>query len=270
MGFLTPLLCRNCGVENFTAAIKPTLLCPICSDDRQYPDPQGQTWLAPSDLGAFNVDARPISEGAYALTVNPKLGIGHTSYLLRSEPGWVLWDPLPVVKKDLAECISEDADSLSGLRIAASHPHMFGAQSQWSTIFDGEVHINELDSSWTNAENFPHRCWSGSLQLGRATTLFHIGGHFPGSSYLLWRTPGDEEWLFVSDTTQIRPNGMVAFQWSYPNMLPLGEREVLEMLARLPEFAAERAFDNFGRDIRGDIRKVIKKSAHHHIERLHA
>lgn len=263
-----PLLCRHCGVENFDAVKKLALPCPICNDERQYPDPLGQTWLTSSELDGYELKIRQITDGAYALTVEPKFGIGHTAYLLRSEPAWVLWDPLPVVDKRLSESLFGADGLLSGLLIAASHPHMFGAQSRWAEAFNGRVFINQHDSDWVSGDRFPHAYWDDEKQLGARAALIRIGGHFPGSSYLLWQTPHGRQWLFVSDTTQIRPNRRVAFQWSYPNMLPLGRREVEDMLARLPRFSAERAFDNFGREIRGDIREVIVSSAHGHIARV--
>jgi glyoxylase-like metal-dependent hydrolase (beta-lactamase superfamily II) len=267
-------VCRNCGVESFAAARDPAWPCPICTDERQFPEPAGQAWLSQEDLRGYRIDVRRLGGGAYALSVAPKAGIGQTAYLVWSGDGWVLWDPLPKVDDAALAARIASADGcgagLGGITVEASHPHMFGAQSSWAAACSGTVYVNEADSQWVDAQSFPYRFWSGTVRVGDRVELVQLGGHFPGSSYLVWRSFDGAEWLFVSDTTQIRPNGRFCFQWSYPNALPLGEGEVRSMLARLPAFAPTRAFDNFGHTISGDVREVIVQSALRHLERIRA
>lgn len=261
-------ICRHCGVESFDARIHSGLNCPICSDERQYPDPNGQVWLNANELSDYRVDIRQIGKGAYALSANPNIGIGHTGYLLQSDQGWILWDPLPIVDGGLAWQGEDLSSSMEGLTIAASHPHMFGAQSSWASEFKGTVLVNEEDVSWVDSDRFSYQYWSRRLRIDKRAEIVTMGGHFPGSSYLYWESEDGEVWLFASDTTQIRPNGRFSFQWSYPNMLPLGANEVNSMLGKLPEYLPTRAFDNFGRTVRGNIREKIVLSGEKHIQRI--
>ena len=65
--------CRTCGVERHTAGLPE--LCPICADERQYPDPDGQRWVDP---GAFDgrIALTEHEPGLWGLDVADGVGIG--------------------------------------------------------------------------------------------------------------------------------------------------------------------------------------------------
>lgn len=262
-----PPICRNCGGENINAHVKVSLTCPICSDARQYPDPKQQKWLGANELNRYSVQVDQLEEDIFRLQSSPRLGIGQSSYLLRNGESWLLWDPLPVVLSE-DEAITTLGKDFRNLSIVASHPHMYGNQTRWAQEFNGTVYLNENDYQWANLGAVQKRTWKGSIQLEPSVVLHQLGGHFPGSSILIWTRSNGEKWLFTSDTAQIRPNGRFAFMWSYPNLLPLNEIEVRSMISRLPRTEAIKALDNFGRVIDGDIDQHFKKSAVAHLDRL--
>ncbi|WP_290184899.1 hypothetical protein [Corynebacterium glaucum] len=254
-------------MENFEAVESGQLWCPVCEDPRQYRDPEGQVWLDPTSLTDVKVKVKKIASDAFSMTTCPKIGIGHTSYLLKSQDQWLLWDPLPVVL-DPVEALIETGENLSPLTIAASHPHMYGAQSHWADSYGGRVLVNQMDEEWAHTKSVPSVFWKDDLQIDLRSRLVQLGGHFPGSSVLVWRRSATESWLFSSDTAQIRPNERFAFMWSYPNLLPLNSTEVERMVKRYPTTGAIKALDNFGRTLKGNVDSIFKVSAQAHIKRL--
>lgn len=75
------------------------------------------------------------------------------------------------------------------------------------------------------------RHWEGDrLDLAPGLVVRRLGGHFPGSSVLLWsESPHDQEpILFTGDTIMPTPWG-ATFMYAYPNMLPLPAEQVRRM-----------------------------------------
>lgn len=263
---LSPI-CRNCGVENRGAPDPEPGSCEICNDDRQYLDPNGQKWIYREALTDFTIQATELEPDAYALKTEPVIGIGHTSYLLNIGDGWLLWDPLPITFRNQTPT-PRIQQALHNVSIAASHPHMFGAQSHWAVEYNGTVLVNELDLKWSNEAISRKVVWRKEVDLSPRAKLVELGGHFPGSSILVWKNSSGGTWLFSSDTAQVRPNGHFAFMWSYPNLLPLGRTEVDRMVDRFPPTNASKAFDNFGRSVTGDIDNIFRLSAQNHNSHL--
>ena len=141
---MTAWICRTCGVEHADTPAPPAV-CLICSDERQYVLPTGQRWTTLDELstegrrGAVeNVEA-----GLFGVTVTPKVGIGQRTLLLQTSSGNLLWDPIGYVDDDLAAAVA----ALGGVAVvAASHPHMFGVQVEWSYRFgSAPVYVTAAD-----------------------------------------------------------------------------------------------------------------------------
>jgi hypothetical protein len=68
-------ICATCGVEH----ARPQGVCAICADERQYLPPGGQRWVtfAELDRAGHRAHARELEPGLLAITVAPRVGIGH-------------------------------------------------------------------------------------------------------------------------------------------------------------------------------------------------
>lgn len=88
--------------------------------------------------------------------------------------------------------IAELLRDLGGVAaIAASHPHMFGAQASWSRAFgDASVYVAEADRAWVQREDSSIRSWNGDFEVLPGVTLRVEGGHFPGSAIAHWAAGG--------------------------------------------------------------------------------
>lgn len=79
------------------------------------------------------------------------------------------------------------------------------------------------------------RHWAGDkLELAPGLTAHRLGGHFPGSSVLLW-SEGERRkrpLLFSGDTIMPTPRG-ATFMYAYPNLLPLPAAQVRRMRAAI-------------------------------------
>ena len=110
--------------------------CPICSDERQYVRPSGQRWTTLAELEAAGHRGRltEIEPGLLGVDIAPSVGIGQRALLVQTPGGNLLWDPTGYVDDDLAAQVT----AVGGVAvIAASHPHMFGVQVEWSHRYGG-------------------------------------------------------------------------------------------------------------------------------------
>ena len=110
------------------------------------------------------------------------------------------------------------------LAIAASHPHMFGVQVEWSNALGGApVLVCEADAEWVQRPDPAITTWRGRHEIAPGLTLHQLGGHFPGSSVVHWTAgAGGNGVLLVSDTIHANPDrATVTFLRSYPNRIPL-------------------------------------------------
>ena len=122
-------VCRTCGVEHASRVA----VCAICDDERQWVPASGQAWARLDELAAegVHVRAHELEPGLAALEA-PGIGIEQQSKLLTTEHGALLWDPLGFVDDAGLEAVTAAAGPSRTLVVAASHPHMFGVQVEWS------------------------------------------------------------------------------------------------------------------------------------------
>ena len=116
----------------------------------------------------------------------PPVGIGQRSKLLCTDAGNLLWDPIGYVDQDIADRVLQFGPVRA---IAASHPHMFGAQVEWSrALGDVEVLVAEADAEWVRRADPVITTWSGDLALLPGVTLTQPGGHSPAAPSSTGRT----------------------------------------------------------------------------------
>ena len=257
------VICQTCAVEH----AQRTEVCAICADERQWVPAEGQLWttLEGCAQAGHQTHLSELEADLFGLTVVPKVGIGQQSHLVRTPAGCVLWDPVGFVDQAAIDQIRE----LGGLcAVAASHPHMFGVQVQWSAAFGGvPVLVTQPNLEWVRRPDPVIRSWSGTYEITEGLTLHQLGGHFPGSAVLHWAAGASGAGLlFGSDTVQANPDrASVTFMRSYPNRIPLSAAVVDRIASAVGRLSYDRLYDNFGRTIHTDARAAVRRSADRYI-----
>jgi len=264
---MTMWICATCGVEHADTPTPPAE-CIICSDDRQWVPRTGQAWTTADELRAagIRVSVEEIEPGLIAVTSQPSVGIGQQSMLATSPGGNVLFDPIGYVDDDVAARVLEHGPVIG---IVASHPHMYGAQVSWSrALGDAPVYVNAADAEWVRRPDASIREFEGSLELAPGLALHTLGGHFKGSTALLWDAGADGKGvLFAGDAIFPNPNGTsVSFMRSYPNLVPLSAAVVERVASSALALRFDRLYNNFGRSLPSDAHAVVRGSADHYIE----
>ncbi|HLI59945.1 MAG TPA: hypothetical protein VKV21_09805 [Solirubrobacteraceae bacterium] len=256
-------ICATCGVEH----AEPSGVCAICADERQWVPADGQRWttLAELDAAGHRVRVQEREPGLLELSAQPKVGIGHHGFLVSTPEGSLLWDP-PGYLDETGLARVRDAGPV--LAIAASHPHMFGAQAQWSrALGDPPILVCEPQLEWVTRPDDAIESWRGRREIAPGLTLVELGGHFAGSSVAHWSAgAGGRGVLLSSDTIHANPDrATTTFLRSYPNRIPLSPAVVERITRGAEALDFERLYDNFGRGIEGDARAAVRRSAERYI-----
>ncbi len=252
-------VCETCGVEHAEAAE----VCSICADERQWVPEDGQKWATLEELAEAGrrVRIEELEPDLFGITVDPKVGIGQQTHLVRTPTGSLLWDPVGYLDEGAVESVRELGEVTA---IAASHPHMFGVQVEWSRALGGvPVLVSEADLEWVARPDPAIETWSGRYEVVPGLTLHQLGGHFPGSSVVHWAGgAGGKGVLLVSDTIHANPDrATVTFLRSYPNRIPLSPAVAQRIARALVELPFDRLYDNFGRTIGADASAAVRRSA---------
>jgi len=241
-------ICTTCGTQ-YAPADQPPPACSICSDSRQYVPAGGQHWTTLAGLrrGHHNYYRR-LAPDLYALTTQPKVGIGQRALLLRTPGGNVLWDCLTLLDDATIDII----EALGGLAaVAISHPHYYTTMVEWARAFDCPVWLHEDDREWVMRPDPLLRFWSGDTRVLDEVPgnlhLVRLGGHFDGGTVLHWPAGADGRGALLSgDILQVAADRRhVSFMWSYPNYLPLPASTVRRMEARLAPFGFDAVYGAF-------------------------
>jgi len=255
------LICRTCAVEHAPGAT----VCAICADERQWLPASGQAWVTLEQLrsAGTTVEIVELEPGLHGLTASPGVGIGQQSKLLLTDAGNLLWDPIGYLDDGAVERILAFGPVAA---IAASHPHMFGLQVEWSRRLGGTpVHVNEADLRWVARPDRAIRSWSGRCELLPGVWLVQVGGHFPGSGVVHFNAQDGRGVLLTGDTVFVNPDRTsVSFMRSFPNHVPLSPAVVTRILNALDDFEYERVYGNFANSIALDGRRVVRWSAARH------
>lgn len=241
-------------------------VCAICADERQWVPRSGQQWTTLRDLAAegMTLQVDQIEEGLFGIHTSPHLGIGQHAKLICGPSGNVLWDPTGYVDEATAEVVAAKGEVVG---VLASHPHMFGAQVQWSRLLGGApVYVNAADARWVMRPDPVIQTWSDTLALTPALSVHQVGGHFPGSAVACWRDGAEGRGvLLVGDTVFPNLDGAtVGFLRSYPNHIPLSGSVVQRMAHALEALEFDRVYGLFNNAIDHDARRSIRFSADRH------
>jgi glyoxylase-like metal-dependent hydrolase (beta-lactamase superfamily II) len=260
-------ICTTCGVQYAAAAVPPTR-CVVCEDERQFVNPQGQDWTDQSRLGQDHQNSiREVAPGLYQIRTEPGFAIGQCAHLVKTAAGNILWDCISLVD----EATIHQIQALGGLQgIAISHPHFYAAQVDWSQAFGGvPVYLHQADQRWVQRPDPVIRFWEGATrELGPEVQLIQTGGHFPGSSVLLWRAgAGGKGLLLTGDSIFVNADlKSVSFMYSYPNLMPLRKSAIIGIREAMAGYAFEQIYGAFGRYIQANGRQVLDRSLERYLQ----
>ncbi|HZO91635.1 MAG TPA: hypothetical protein VFB38_25155 [Chthonomonadaceae bacterium] len=236
-------ICVQCGVQ-FTETERPPEHCPICADERQYINPNGQAWTTLEDL---RTDHRSVLQehepGLMGIGTEPHFAIGQRALLVQSPGGNILWDCISLMDDAAVEAVR----ARGGLSaIAISHPHFYAAMVEWSRAFGGvPIYLHAADREWVMRSDPAIAYWEGETQaLGEGLTLIHCGGHFAGSTALHWAGGAEGRGaLLTGDTLQVvADRRYVSFMYSYPNLIPLPAPAIRRIVEAVEPFAYDRIY----------------------------
>lgn len=252
-------VCETCGVEHAEASGT----CVLCADERQWVPANGQQWATLEELAEVGRRVRitGLEPDLFGVTVEPKVGIGQQMHLVCTPAGNLLWDPAGYIDDEAVRRVRELGEVSA---IAASHPHMFGVQVEWSKALGGvPVLVSEADAEWVRRPDPAIETWSERHEVAPGLTLHQIGGHFPGSSVVHWAPgAGGKGVLLVSDTIHANPDrATVTFLRSYPNRIPLSPTVVRRITQAVLQLPFDRLYDNFGRAIEAGAAAAVSRSA---------
>jgi hypothetical protein len=252
-------LCATCGVEHADA----WGVCAICADERQWVPADGQRWttLAELDAAGRRAHARELEPGLLEITVDPTVGIGHHSFLVSTPEGSLLWDPPGYLDDAVVERVRGAGDVLA---VAASHPHMFGVQVEWSgALGNPPILVCEPQLEWVACPDDAIEVWRGRREIAPGLALVELGGHFVGSSVAHWSAGAEGRGVLLSsDTIHANPDrATTTFLRSYPNRIPLSSAVVQRVTRGAEALGFDRLYDNFGRMIERDAAAGVRRSA---------
>jgi hypothetical protein len=255
--------CVTCAVETDDSPTPPET-CEICSDERQWVPESGQAWTTLAALAASGTRTEwvEVEPDLWGVTASPKVGIGQQTMVVRTPAGVVVFDPLGFVDAAVVGHVRALGPVLA---VAASHPHMYGCQTEWAAALDAPVVLNARDREWCRRTE--RVTWfDETFDLGPDITLHRVGGHFRGQTVAEWRSGnGGRGVLLAGDAVFPNPDRRtVSFLRSYPNRLPLSGAVVQRIAGQLEGLHFERLYNNFGAVVSTDAKAVVRVSADRH------
>lgn len=263
-------LCVTCGTQ-FPPSDHPPQRCPICEDERQYVNLQGQQWTTLEKLqNTHHNTLYQEGPGVWGIGTVPNFAIGQRALLIQTGKGNILWDCISLVDSDTVALI----EALGGISaIAISHPHYYTSMVEWSRAFgDVPIYLHEDDREWVQRPDASIKFWRGeTYSLDPDFTLIHVGGHFAGFQVLHAASAENGHGaLFSGDQPQVCPDHRyVTFMYSYPNFVPLDARSVRLIVSALEPFAFDRIYGAWpGFVVKENAKEVLRRSAERYLRAL--
>ncbi|AZB41912.1 hypothetical protein CEF21_06105 [Bacillus sp. FJAT-42376] len=262
-------ICETCGVQYEDTGIPAQ--CMICSEERQYINPSGQTWTTLDEMknsGIYKNEILSEEQGLSSFTTKPEFGIGQTAYLIQEQGFNILWDCITYLDEETIQRIHD----LGGLQaIALSHPHYYSTQVEWAETFQAPIYIHEDDREWVTRSSDQIIFWSGeSLELHPGIVLHRLGGHFKGGAVLEWKG-GDSGSgiLLTGDVIQVvADRKWVSFMYSYPNLIPLPPGKVEQIAEKVKPIKFNRLYNAFHRVVLEQANEAVQRSAERYVKAI--
>ena len=264
---LVSYICVTCGVQQPPSSRVPPR-CPICEDERQYVRQGGQAWTTLEKLTSegHRIELRDLEPGLVGVGIAPSFGIGQRALLVETERGNFLWDCVGFIDQPAVKAVRARG-GIAG--IAMSHPHFYGAMTEWSRAFgDAPIYIPKADAEWIQYRSPAVVLWEGMREVLPGVTLVQCGGHFEGSAVLHWAAGADGGGaLLVGDTITVVPDiRYVSFMRSYPNHIPLPPGSVRAIVRALQPYRFDRVYGGWwDRVTASDGHAAVERSARRYL-----
>lgn len=258
--------CEQCGAQ-FPVSDAPPPACPVCEDERQYVNWNGQRFLSREELASRHRLICRDDLGIPGIGVEPSFAIGQRALLVREADGCVMWDCVPLATREGIDHVR----SLGGLKaIAVSHPHYYGAVADWSEAFGGiPIYLHGDDRAFVTRPHPSIVPWTGDrYQISDDVLLVRTGGHFAGGAVLHWRTGADGKGcLLTGDVAMVAMDRRsVSFMHSFPNYIPLNGPAVRRIAAAVEPLVFDRIHGAWwGRNIAVNARAAFDKSVERYL-----
>jgi glyoxylase-like metal-dependent hydrolase (beta-lactamase superfamily II) len=256
-------ICVTCG-NQYGVTEEAPLHCPICEDDRQYVNPEGQSWTTHEELAREHHNImNTLEPGLMEIRTEPKFAIGQRTLLVQASKGNILWDCVSLIDDATIEAI----EALGGISaLAMSHPHMFGSMVEWSHAFGrAPIYLHNDYRQWVQRPDPVIEFWEGeSTDLDIGVTLYRCGGHFEGSTVLLWPEGAEGRGVLLSSDTMYvtADQRYVSFMYSYPNYIPLSASIVDRIVEVVMPLKFDRIYSHFHhREIESEAKEAVQRSA---------
>ena len=256
-------ICVSCG-NQYEETHEPPSRCLICEDERQYVNPEGQSWTTNNKLGQdHSNNVKSLEPGLKGVATEPKFAIGQRALLIQAANGNVLWDCVSLVD----DATVEQIEVLGGISaLAMSHPHMFGSMVEWSHAFgDAPIYLHIDLKQWVQRPDPVIEFWDGEThELDAGLALHRCGGHFEGSTVLLWPEGAEGRGVLLSgDTMYVAPDRRhVSFMYSFPNYIPLDASTVDRIVDKVMPLKFDRIYGHFFHlEIESDAKGAVQRSA---------
>ncbi len=262
-------ICTACGTQ-FPESEKPPAHCRICEEERQYVPPRGQTWTTLDALARGHMNGfHQYAPGLTGIGTHPPFAIGQRALLVQTPAGNVLWDCISLLDDATVTLIK----ALGGVKaMAISHPHFYTSMVEWARAFGCPIYLHAADKEWVSRPDSAIAHWDGETKmLWDGVTLIRCGGHFPGGTVLHYAGGANGKGLVCSgDILSVTTDRKwVSFMRSYPNFIPLSQREVEGIGKALAPFAFDVIYGHyFDRVIPTDGKKVLEESVKRYIDAI--
>ena len=263
-------ICTTCGTQ-YPPNVEPPQDCPICQDERQFVNWEGQQWTTLAELRRSHQNLIKVQgPGITGIGSTPKFAIGQRALLVQTAGGNLLWDCISLIDDPTTAAVM----GLGGISaIAISHPHYYSSMVEWSKRFGNvSIYLHADDRRWVARPSPNIVFWQGEQQkLFGNLTLIRCGGHFEGGTVLHW-ADGEQGTgaLLTGDIVQVvQDRRFVSFMWSYPNYIPLSAAAVKRITRAVEPFPFERVYGAWWDAIvQSDGKAAVKKSAARYLKAI--
>ena len=258
-------ICATCAVETDDLS-SPPATCAICEDERQWVPEQGQAWTTVEQLreAGTQISVDEVETDLWGLRAVPEVGIGQQTMVVRVPEGVLLFDCIGYIDDTAVELVRSLGPTLA---VAASHPHMYGAQTEWArALGDVPVLVASPDADWVRRRDPLVELYDEQREVAPGLTLHRVGGHFRGQAVVEWRRGAEGRGvLLAGDAVFPNPDRRsVSFMRSYPNRIPLSGNVVQRVAGQLEGLHFDRLYNNFGAVVPSDAKVVLRRSADRH------
>lgn len=265
-------ICVQCGVQ-YTESESTPKQCPICEDERQFVNWDGQKWTTLEELSKdYNNVFTKLEDGLTSIQTEPSFAIGQHALLVETSDGNILWDCTSLIDDDSFNAI----DQRGGLKaIAISHPHFYASMVEWSKMFGYvPIYLHTADRQWIMRPENMIEFWEGdNLNLFGGLTIIHCSGHFSGSSVLHWPDGSAGRGVLLSgDTLYVTADrNHVTFMRSFPNLIPLSGTASNRIVDAVKEYDFDRIYSGFpGRILMQDAKSTVQRSLDRYIHAINS